>query len=127
MRIAVASEGLEVSQNFARCTSYMCYTVSRGVIVECQNTPNPNLPLDKLVPLLRDVGVNVLLVGAIDYETANVFCCADIEVIAGVKGSAREAVKAYLTNTLTGVDELCHNDDNFDYEEKSEQQTLKNH
>lgn len=121
MRIAVASEGLEVSQNFGRCASYMCYTVKCGVIVECQNMPNPNLPMSRLVPLLRDLDVTVLIVGAIDYDTANVFCCADIEVIAGASGSAREVAQAYLTHTLTGVDELCHNEEYWDAEDDLEQ------
>ena len=31
-------------------------------------------------------------------------------MIAGAHGSAREVVQAYLTRTLTGVDELCHLD-----------------
>lgn len=121
MRIAVTSEGLEVSQSFGRCASYMCYTVDRGVIVECQNMPNPNLSMEKLIPLLRDLGVTVLIVGAIDYDTANVFCCADIEVIAGAQGSAREVVQAYLTHTLTGVDELCHNGDDWGREDGLQQ------
>ena len=55
-------------------------------------------------------GVDTLIVGAIDYDVANVFCHAGIEVIAGAHGSAREVVQAYLTRTLTGVDELCHLD-----------------
>ena len=37
MRIAVASEGLEVAPRFRQCASYMCYRVERGIIVECQN------------------------------------------------------------------------------------------
>ena len=56
------------------------------------------------------MGVDTLIVGAIDYDVANVFCHAGIEVIAGAHGSTREVVQAYLTRTLTGVDELCHLD-----------------
>ena len=99
MRIAVASEGLEVAPRFRQCASYMCYRVDRGIIVECQNLPNP-----------VEMGVDTLIVGAIDYDVANVFCHAGIEVRAGAHGSAREVVQAYLTRTLTGVDELCHLD-----------------
>ena len=110
MRIAVASEGLEVAPRFRQCASYMCYRVDRGIIVECQNLPNPGLAAPKLVALLVEIGVDTLIVGAIDYDVANVFCHAGIEVIAGAHGSAREVVQAYLTRTLTGVDELCHLD-----------------
>ena len=110
MRVAVASEGLEVAPRFRQCASYMCYRVERGIIVECQNLPNPGLAAPKLVALLVEMGVDTLIVGAIDYDVANVFCHAGVEVIAGAHGSAREVVQAYLTRTLTGVDELCHLD-----------------
>ena len=31
-----------------------------------------------------------------------------IEVVAGVEGSAREVLEAYINHTLIGADELCH-------------------
>lgn len=110
MRIAVASEGLEVSPHFASYSSLMCYTVNRGVIVECQNMPNPGLPMNKLVPLLSELGISTFIVGAIEYDVANQLCGADIEVVAGARGSARVVVEAYLSRTLIGTDELCHAD-----------------
>ncbi len=119
MRIAVASTGLEVAPRFSQCTSYMCYTVSRGVIVECQNMPKPAVSGAKLVSLLSEIGVDVLIVGTIEYDIANLFCHAGVEVIAGASGSAREVAQGYLTRTLTGVDELCHLDD-WDREDEPE-------
>lgn len=117
MRIAVASEGLEVSPYFGQCASYMCYTVERGVIVECQNMPNPRIPLVELVRLLHELDVRTLIVGRIEYDAADLLCHSDIEVVAGAKGSAREVVQAYLTRTLIGVDELCHLSDEADLED----------
>ncbi len=111
MRIVVAGKGLDVASHFARCESLMCYTVVCGVITECQNMPNPGMPVDKLTELLLQIEVDVLIVGAIDYNIANMFCHAGVEVIAGAQGKAREVAQAYLTHTLKGVDELCHLDD----------------
>ncbi len=50
MRIAVASEGLKVSPVFGKCASFTCYRIERGVIVECQNMPNPLFPRTVLPP-----------------------------------------------------------------------------
>ena len=33
---------------------------------------------------------------------------ACVEVVAGVEGSAREVLEAYINHTLIGADELCH-------------------
>ena len=116
MRIAVASEGLEVAPRFGQCSSYMCYNVECGVIVDCQNMPNLGMPAQRLAALFDEFGVDVLIVNTIEYDVANVFCHAGIEVIAKAHGTAREVAQAYLTRTLTGVDDLCH----IDYEHEEE-------
>lgn len=110
MRIAVASQGLDVAARFEQCESYMCYTVDHGIITECQNMPNLGLPYQELANLLNDLGVCTLIVGAIPFDIAHVFCAAEIEVVAGAQGSARTVVERYLTKTLIGVDEMCHDD-----------------
>ncbi|MEA5019522.1 MAG: NifB/NifX family molybdenum-iron cluster-binding protein [Gordonibacter sp.] len=119
MRIAVASEGLEVAPRFGQCSSYMCYNVECGVIVDCQNMPNPGMPAQKLASLFDEFGVDVLIVNTIEYDVANVFCRAGIEVIAKAHGTAREVAQSYLTRTLTGVDDLCHIDYELDEEIES--------
>lgn len=108
MRIAVASDGLEVAPYFASTTSFMCYTVTRGIITECQNMPNPALPLEQLVELFLELGIDVLIVGRIEYNIANRLCRASIEVVAGANGNAADVARGYLTKTLTGVEEVCH-------------------
>lgn len=111
MRIAVASQGLDVAARFEQCESFMCYTVNHGIIAECQNMPNLGLPYQDLAKLLGDLDVCALIVGAIPFDIARVFCSADIEVVAGAQGSARTVVEQYLTKTLIGVDEMCHEDE----------------
>lgn len=108
MRIAVASEGLEVSLYFGSATSFMCYTVQRGIITECQNMPNPKLPFDKLVELFLELGIDVLITGRIEYAIANKLCHSGIEVVAGANGNAADVARGYLSKTLTGVEEVCH-------------------
>lgn len=111
MRIVVASLGLDVAPRFEFADGYTCYNVERGIIVDCQNMPAPNPPYSEIAKTLSSLEVSTIIVGAIPIDIANVFCHANIEVVAGAKGSAREVVDAYLTRTLTGVDELCHWDD----------------
>ena len=108
MRIAVASEGLEVASHAGHCASFMCYTVERGIIAECQNFPNPSLPGVSTASLLKDLGVDVLITGGIDMDTANALCYAGIEVVARATGSVRSVAESYLAHTLIGTDNLCH-------------------
>ncbi|MBQ3106101.1 MAG: hypothetical protein IJC51_01305 [Eggerthellaceae bacterium] len=108
MKIAVACEGLRTSPHAAHCDSFMCYTVTRGIIADCQNLPNPNVAGDELAQLLKELGMDVLITAGIDMDTANALCYAGVEVVAGPEGTAREVVDAYLSRTLIGVDSLCH-------------------
>ena len=91
MKIIVACEGLGVSPHAVHCASFMCYTVERGIIADCRN-----------------LDVSTIITGGIDYDFANMLCHAGIEVVAGVEGSAREVLEAYINHTLIGADELCH-------------------
>lgn len=108
MRIAVASEGLDVAPLFRSTVSFMCYTVKRGIITECQNMPNPKLSIDKLVELFKELEIDVVIVGRIEYEFANRMCRAGIEVVAGAEGNAADVARGYLTQALTGVEQVCH-------------------
>ena len=89
MKIIVACEGLGVSPHAVHCASFMCYTVERGIIADCRNLPNPGLSAEDTAQMFID-------------------CHAGIEVVAGVEGSAREVLEAYINHTLIGADELCH-------------------
>lgn len=110
MRMAVASDGLQASSHAARCSSYMFYTVKRGIITECQNLPNPGLPAAEMVELFQNLGIDALITNGIDMDFANMLCHSGIEVIAGVSGTAREVAEAYLNRTLIGATALCHVD-----------------
>ncbi|WP_080798253.1 NifB/NifX family molybdenum-iron cluster-binding protein [Arabiibacter massiliensis] len=105
MRIAVASEGLKVSPYFGHCSSFTCYKIERGMIVECQNMPNPGLASPKLAAVLCDLDVRVLIAGSIEREAADALRAESIEVIPNEKGTARAAAEAFLARTLTGTDE----------------------
>lgn len=86
MQMAVASDGLQVSSHAVHCSSFMFYTVKRGIITECQNLPNPGLPANETVGLLKNLEIDVLITGGIDMDFANMLCHSGIEVMAGVSG-----------------------------------------
>ena len=107
MKIAVACNGMSVSPNAAQCESFTCYTVSKGVITDCRNLPNMGITGAEAVDLIKSIGFEVLLANGIDDDMANLLCCCGVEVVAGIQGTAREAVENYINNTLMGAVELC--------------------
>lgn len=111
MRIAVASEGLDVSPHFEHCISFTIYSIDRGVIAECQNMPNPQLTTDRLAQLLSDLDVDVLIVGCVEQKVVAKLQATDLELVYEVMGTARAATEAFLARTLIGTDEWCDHDE----------------
>ncbi len=113
MRIAVTSDELNVSTSLSRCASYMCYTVDYGVITQCQNFPNPNLPPKPTAHLLQNLGVDLVLSNTIESNLEKELIDGGVEVIKGVTGTARGAVEHYLSELLSGHDELFAEEENI--------------
>ena len=107
MRIAVACQGLSVAPYFVQCTSYTCYTVERGIISDSHTMPAFDQPIEKLIEVLKSVGIDALIVGLIEYDMAASICHSGIEIVAGAQGNALDVAKAYVSNTLSGVEEVC--------------------
>lgn len=113
MKVAVACDGMNVAPYFAQCTSFMCYDIQRGIVVNSQNMPLNDQPAINSLDLLKAMGIDTLIVGRIEYEFASKLCHSDIEVVAGAEGSAVDVMHAYLTKTLSGVSEPCSIEDEF--------------
>ena len=113
MIIIVACEGLGVSPHAVHCASFMCYTVERGIIADCRNLPNPGLSAEDTTQMFIDLGVSTIIAGGIDYDFANMLCHAGIEVVAGVEGSAREVLEAYINLAFNNDEEEAEVDDAF--------------
>lgn len=108
MKIAVACDGLRTSSHAARCGSFMCYTVNKGVITDCRNLPNMGVTSHEAAQLVSNLGFDVIITKGIDMDMAEELCASGIEVVAGVDGTSREVVESYVTETLMGAVSLCH-------------------
>ena len=90
---------------FGHCASFTCYKIERGIIVECQNMPNPHQSPARIAAVLRELDVTAVITGIIERDAVEALEAADIEVVANQEGSARDAAEAYLAHTLIGADE----------------------
>jgi predicted Fe-Mo cluster-binding NifX family protein len=120
--IAVSCDGLNIAPYFTQTTSYMVYTVERGIIKESKNLPAPGLTEAELFDLLHAIDANTLIVGHIDCNLASHMCHQGIEVIADAEGAALDVAKAYLSKTLTGVLDACFLCDEDDAQEPDNSQ-----
>lgn len=98
MRIAVASQGLDVSPHFGSCTNFNYYKVENNQLVDSRNLPGSGHLCGSQANFLRQIEVKVLLCSAISPHDKEQMERAGITVISGVSGRATEAAMAYLAN-----------------------------
>lgn len=96
MRIAVASEGLDVSSHFGCCTNFNFYQVQNGELVDSRNLPSQGHLCGSQANFLRQIEVKVLLCGTISEKDAESMKAAGITVVQGARGRAITAADNYL-------------------------------
>ena len=96
MRIAAASEGLDVSSHFGCCTNFNFYQVENGELVDSRNLPSQGHLCGSQANFLRQIEVKVLLCGTISEKDAESMKAAGITVVQGAEGRAITAADNYL-------------------------------
>lgn len=96
MRIAVASEGLDVSKHFSCCTNFNYYKVEDGALVDSRNLPSQGHLCGSQANFLRQIEVKVLICGSISPAEVETMERAGITVVPGASGRAIKAADDYL-------------------------------
>ncbi len=96
----------------------MCYIIDKGILRGCQNLPNVGASSLESADLIINLGFDILITNGIDMDMADRLCAAGVEVVANATGEPRDAVDAYINNTLLGAVSPCHDDDSGDAAEE---------
>ena len=108
MRIAVASEGVNVTEHFGHCEGFIVFDTENGAITREEMVPNPGHRPGFLPNFLADRGVKVIISGGMGGGAIDIFNERDVEVIVGASGAARNAVESYLKGELLTTGSVCH-------------------
>lgn len=107
MKIAVASEKELVTEHFGHCENFNIFHVQDNKIVKVESIPNPGHVPGYLPNFLNDMGVNIIVSGGMGGGAVKIFKEKGIEVITGVKGTAKDIVTDYLDGKLEATNEIC--------------------
>ena len=108
MKIAVASDGGQVTEHFGHCQSFRIYQAETDRIVKSETIPNPGHRPGFLPNFLNDQGDNVIISGGMGGGAIEIFAEKGIEVVTGAKGNADDAAKCYLQGSLKSTGTVCH-------------------
>ncbi|MHB1483795.1 MAG: NifB/NifX family molybdenum-iron cluster-binding protein [Saccharofermentanales bacterium] len=108
IKIAVASEGDNITEHFGHCETFNIFEAENNKIISAAVIPNPGHKPGFLPNYLNDIGVNVIISGGMGGGAIEIFNEKKIEVIIGAQGDARESVKRYLNGELESSGSICH-------------------
>lgn len=119
MKIAVTYEDGNIFQHFGRTQNFKIYEIEDGSVKNASVIDNGGFGHHDLATYLKSLGVETLILGNRGQGAIDALNAAGIKQIAGVTGSADEAVEKFLAGTLTGnPDAKCnHHGEHHDHHE----------
>ncbi len=108
IKIAVASDGGNVTGHFGHCEAFRIYTCDQQTVLEEEILPNPGHKPGFLPNLLADHGVGVIICGGMGAGAREGFGTRGVQIITGAAGDARAAAEAFLKGELVSTDTVCH-------------------
>ncbi len=111
MKIAVpVTRSNQIDDHFGHCEFYSVYTVSEGKEITDIQTIKSEQGCgckSNIAGVLAGNGVSIMLAGGIGAGAINVLNNSGIQVVRGCSGNAIDAVKLYVTGTITDSGESC--------------------
>lgn len=114
MKIAVASEGNQVTGHFGHCEHFWIFTAEDKAIVSAEAVKNPGHRPGFLPNFLNEQGVNVIISGGMGGGAIDIFNGHNIEVVVGAAGEAKVNAETYLKGELVSTGSVCHSHDHED-------------
>ncbi|MDP8299709.1 MAG: NifB/NifX family molybdenum-iron cluster-binding protein [Candidatus Tantalella remota] len=107
MRIAISTEGDNVSAHFGRCPLFTIIDIEEGKVTGKEELSNPGHDPGFLPRFLHDKGVNCIIAGGMGQRAVQLFSDQGIERVVGVSGPIDDVVDKIANGTLVGGESLC--------------------
>ena len=109
MKVAIATNGSEVSPHFGRCESYEIAEVADGKVVSRQTVPNPGHEHGSCTPpeMLHERGVGCVVCGGAGPRAAALFEQIGIRLLTGASGPVSEVLRALASGEFRGGESTC--------------------
>lgn len=100
MKIATTYENGRIFEHFGKCKSFKIYTIEDNKVESEEVISSDDKKHNELAMYLKLHGVDTLICGFIGQCAKDALSVANIQLCAGVSGSADEAVETFLKGKL---------------------------
>ncbi len=107
MKIAISTDGNEVSAHFGRCPLFTIVEVDGDKLAGKEVVENPGHHPGYLPEFLGGKGVECIIAGGMGMRAQGFFSESGIKAVLGISGSIDDVVSRILNGTLKGGESLC--------------------
>ena len=107
MKVAISTDGNQVSAHFGRCPEFTLVEVTKGKLSNRRIIANPGHQPGLIPQFLARQGVECIVCGGMGIRAAGFFDELGIQTIVGVSGSIEDVLKSLEKGTLRGGESLC--------------------
>jgi predicted Fe-Mo cluster-binding NifX family protein len=107
MKIAISTDGENVSGHFGRCPSFTIVEIEQNEIKSKQITDNPGHRPGFIPEFLHKKGVDCIVAGGMGRKAEGFFKDYGIEIVVGITGTIEETLEKLKSGALKGGESLC--------------------
>jgi len=107
MKIAIASDGKNVSGHFGFCEGFMIYEVEEGQSLKKDFLANPGHKPGFLPVFLKEKDTNVIIAGGMGGTAQDLFRENQIDVVVGAQGLCDDVIQQFIKGELKSTGSVC--------------------
>ncbi len=107
MRIAISTDGKNVSPHFGRCPSFTLIDLEEGKVVNKVEVENPGHAPGYIPQFLHEKSVQQIVCGGMGMRAQGLFAEFGVETILGVEGSINSVIEKLEQGVLDSKESLC--------------------
>lgn len=107
IRIAISTDGDQVSPHFGRCVFYTIIDLEDGKVITKEVINNPGHEPGFLPQYLHNSGVNAIVAGGMGPRAQRLFKEVGIDVYLGAEGSVDKVIEQLQKGTLIAGESTC--------------------
>jgi predicted Fe-Mo cluster-binding NifX family protein len=115
MKIAISTDGDQVSAHFGRCPSFTLIDVEDDRVKSKEVISNPGHHPGFLPQFFHERGVEYIIAGGAGWRAQSLFAEKGIKLIVGISGTIEETIEKLLKGELRGGENICHPGGGKDY------------
>lgn len=108
MKIAISTDGNNVSAHFGRCPQFTVVDINNNNVLKKETLNNPGHSPGSLPDLFHNMGVNCIIAGGMGRRAIGFFNEKGIQTILGINATIDDTIKQILSGTLKDRESLCN-------------------